>query len=163
MNYSPKKDNLKTNIIFFFGILLLLTLFFLSRLGVILEVVCHFVFMAEAVFYTFLLNKFVLPIYTYSLNNKEFTIVKTMGNKKILECSIELSKICDILPYKEYKNKEDTEIKSVYNYCANFSASSRYCLIFEYSNCKEAVLFEPNSKMVTIIKDYVKSGLKENL
>lgn len=162
MTYTPKKDNLKSTAIFLLGLLLLLTLFLFSSLGIIPDVICHFAFMIEAIFYTFILNKFVLPIYTYTINKEEFTIVKTMGQKSVMVCNIEVSRISDLLMHEDYKKEEDTEIKSVYNYCANFSASSRYCLIFEYSNFKEAVIFEPNREMVDVINSYIMNDPREN-
>lgn len=163
MTYIPCKDNYKSTFIFLIGLLFLLTLFILASLGIIHDVICHFVFLIEAVFYTFILNKYVLPTYTYTVTSEDFTIVKALGQKNVLVCSIELSKICDVITYDEYKKREDTEIKSVYNYCANFSASSRYCLTFKYSGYKEAVIFEPNLEMVSMIKSYITSDLKENL
>ena len=161
MVYIPIKNSKKTVIIFFAGIILLFTLFFLSYLNIIDDVVCQLVFLAEAVFYTFLLNKFVLPVYTYTLNSDNFTIVKTTGNKSVLECNIELNKVVEIVEFKKYKKQEKAEIKSVYNYCANIFAYSCYCLIFEYSNCRECVKFEPSDEMIDKMK-ILMCGLKEN-
>lgn len=162
MVYTPNKDNRKTTVVFLVGIVLLMTLFLLSHKGIIHEVICHTVFLVEAIYFSFILSKFVLPVYTYTINSDCFTIIKTLGKKDSLECNIELSKIVNIVTYKEYKKQEKTEIKSVYNYCANISASSCHCLIFEYSDCRECVMFEPDTSMVEALKKCVMSDLKES-
>ena len=66
MVYTPVKNNKKIALVFFVGIVLILLLFILAHFDFIPEILCQATFLIEAIFYTFILNKFVLPVYTYT-------------------------------------------------------------------------------------------------
>ncbi len=158
MIYIPRKNNKPITVIFLLGILLLFVIFIICQYGIIVQVYFHFTFFIEAIFYCFLLTKYILPIYEYKLLDDRFVITKTVGSKTVTVCDIDFCKIEKIVTKKEYK-KENADLKSVYNYNANFPAFSSYCLIFSYSNCREALLFEPDKTMVNEIEKIISERL----
>ena len=151
MSMIPIKNNKLTTLIFIIGAVILFIAFLLEAFGFLTKLFCQLLFLFEAVFYTYILNKFVLTEFTYVFDGENFKILKTIGKKNITECNIEKSKIVTIMPYKAYKKQEDFKIKSIYNYNANFLASSCYCLVFKYSDVYETIMFEPNEKFVELI------------
>lgn len=154
MVYTPKKNNKVTSLIFLFGMLVLFVIFLLCQFGIFGQVVFHFAFYIEAIFFSFILIKFVLPIYQYQLIDNRFKIIKTLGSKAVTECDIDFCKIEKIITKSEYK-KENAKIRSVYNYNANFPAFSSYYLVFSYSDCYEAVMFQPDDTMVKEIEKII--------
>lgn len=157
MYFTPKKNNKIITLIFILAMLLLFAVLILCRFGFLKAVVFHFTFYFEAIFFSYLLLKFVLPVYQYALIDSRFIITKTLGKKTVTHCDIDFNRIEKIITKKEYK-KENATIKSVYNYNANFLASS-YCLIFNYSDSREAILFEPDEKMVREIEKIISDNL----
>lgn len=151
MIYFPPKNLKKNFLLLLYGFLLLFFLLTLSRFGIIKPTVCHFAFFFESVFYTFILTKFVLPTYSYIIEDNRFKIIKTLGDKAVTECDVDIANILEILPYRQYKKQENKKIKCVYNYNANFLSFSCKCLVFQYSGVCETILFEPNKEMINSI------------
>ena len=151
MIYVPQKNSKRNSLLLLYGVVILLFLCFLETLGIIKSTICHFAFFFESVFYTFILTKFILPTYTYVVEDSRFKIIKANGNKVTTECDIDLVNIKEILTYREYKNQENKNVKCVYNYNANFHSFSCKCLVFEYSGIREAILFEPNHELINLI------------
>lgn len=158
MVYVPQKNKKKYVTLLLYGFILLLVFLILADLHIIKSTLCHFLFFFEAVFYTFILTKFILPTYTYIIDDNRFRVIKTMGNKTLTECDVDITNILEIFPYKQHKKQVNKKAKCIYNYNANFLSSTCQCLIFEYSGICEAILFEPNKKMLDIISR-VKKGL----
>ena len=152
MIYIPQKNNKNNAIMLLCGFFLLVFLMILTHSGIIESTICHFAFFFESIFYTFILAKFILPTYTYIVEENRFKIVKTIGNKTSRECDIDILNILEILSYKENKKQVNKKVRCVYNYNANFLSATCQCLIFEYSGICEAILFEPCKEMVSLIK-----------
>ena len=151
MVYVPQKRKKKNVLILIYGFAILLFHLILADFNIIKSTLCHFVFFFEAVFYTFILTKFILPTYTYIIDDNKFIIIKNIGNKTVTECNIDILNIIEIVPYKQHKKQVVKKAICVYNYNANFLSSTCQCLIFEYSGICEAILFEPNKEMLDII------------
>lgn len=151
MIYSPEKNKGKFLLVFFIGIVILFILFLLCQFKIVTQTLCQFAFFFEAVFYTHILSKFYLPIYTYYVEKNRFIIDKKIGNKIVTVCDVDFPNIVDILSKNEYKKQENYDIKSVYNYNSNIFSNSCYYLIFNYSQRYEAIIFEPSEDMIKMI------------
>lgn len=157
MTCSPIK-NVKVNA---FIVLILIVIFVLSIALVTIfslpKIIWQSVFFVIAVIFCELCVKYFLPQYTYTLNSESFIITKTLNNKTITVCNIDIDRIVEIYTREKYKKQESYQPKSIYNYNGNLATDSCYVLIFEYSNCSEAVCFEPSKEMADSILSLIKS------
>ena len=101
--------------------------------------------------------KYFIPVYTYVIDDKSFVITKTLGKKVTTVCNIDTYRVVSVLTEPDYKNSHKQEVSNIYNYSCNPFNKSNYVLVFEYSNSREAVIFEPNEAMVGFIRDLIKN------
>ncbi len=151
MIYSPKKN---TTYNFLFSLIMLavfLAAIFVTDLFKLAPIVWQGVFFAEAIVFTQLATKYFLPVYTYSFDANSFIITKTMGKRSTVVCNIDTPRISGLYTSSEFKKQKEHNPKSVYNYNANMVSCSSYTLVFEYSSCSEAVVFEPSAEMAEAI------------
>lgn len=137
-------------------IITLIALFFVSLLVSkhfsLPNVIWQGVFFVGAIVICQLSVKYFLPVYTYSFDDGSFIITKTMGKKITTVCNIDTPRIVALYDKDEYKKQEQYVPRGVYNYCGNIIPNSCCVLIFEYSDCCEAVVFEPKPEMAKAIR-----------
>lgn len=157
MIYIPNKRAKINFLIVFLLIIIFVASVYLTEQFSLPDAIWQGVFFVEAIILCELLTKFFLPVYTYSIDDSSFIITKTLGNSVRTVCNIDIPRIVAVLTKEEYKKQEEYNPRSVYNYNGNFVPNSCYVLMFEYSNCFEAVVFEADEKMANIIRDAIKN------
>ncbi len=157
MIYTPKK-NIKANILISLcAVALFLVSVFVTAYFDLPNVIWQGTFFALAILVCELMTKYFLPVYIYSIDNESFVINKTMGKTSKIVCNIDVPRIVALYSNKEYKKQETHNPRSIYSYNGNIVTDSCYVLIFEYSDCTEAVCFEPNAEMVETILCLIKN------
>lgn len=131
--------------------------FFLVRYFSLPAVIWQGVFFVLAIILCELLTKYFLPIFTYVFDGDSFIINKSLGNKNVTVCNIDSVKIVALLTRDEFKSQDIYSPKSIYNYNGNVIARDSRVLIFQYSDCTEAVVFEPDGKMTMAILDLIRN------
>ncbi|MBE6649871.1 MAG: hypothetical protein E7613_01025 [Ruminococcaceae bacterium] len=121
------------------------------------SVIWQGVFFVLAIITCELSVKYFIPVYTYIIDSESFIITKTLGKKVTTVCNVDLYRITDVVTNIDFENGFKSRVSSIYNYSCNPGTKGRYALIFEYSNCKEAVLFEPNEEMYSFILGLIKN------
>lgn len=157
MIYTPKKRTSVNVLICLAFLLAFVICVYVTKKFSLPDSIWQGVFFVEAIILCELLTKFFLPIYTYSIDDSSFIITKTLGKSVRTVCNIDLPRIVAVLPKGEYKKQEEYNPRSVYNYNGNIASHSCYVLIFEYSDCAEAVFFEPDDGLVNAIRAWIKS------
>lgn len=111
---------------------------------------------------TFYGIKFHMTEYTYTLNSDGFIIVKTVGQKSVKVCYVDIPTFSHIYSKSEWKTqKKNRQIASVYNYNASASPDEYYVLVFEIDSKKTAVMFEGSREIESAMSEII-LGLKEN-
>ena len=111
---------------------------------------------------TFYGVKFYMTEYTYTLSSDGFIIVKTLGQKSVKVCHVDLSMFSAVYSKDEWnEQKNNRRIASVYNYNASASPDEYYVLVFEMDSKLTAVMFEGSCEMKSAMCDVI-LGLKEN-
>ena len=92
----------------------------------------------------FILIKYVLTDYLYTLENGHFTVHKVNGNKSICVADIELSDMISAVLTKEEYKKDDTARK-VHSFIKNPDGENLRYIICRFGTDECAILFEPDS------------------
>ncbi len=148
MIYSPKKRLIFNFSISFILLFTVIVFDIITKVFTLPRVIWHSAFFLAAVVLCQLAAKYFLPVYTYCFDSSFFEIVKSTGQKSITVCKIDVSKIVSIILYSEYRKQETDTVRRIYNYNANVKPISCYVLIFAYSDCREAVIFEPSEEFI---------------
>lgn len=157
MIFTPKKRTLLNVTISLSALLIFAVFVVISKLFNLPDVVWQGAFFVLAIIMCELLTKYFLPIYTYLVDEKSFIIRKTLGKKDVTVCNVDLPRVVALYTKEEYKKQEEYHPVNVYNYNGNIVPASCYVLIFEYSDCTEAVIFESNTEMAELIRASIKS------
>lgn len=151
MTYSPTK-NIKFNLILVFLMITIVAVSVAVCVAFSLQqIIWQSIFFLVALVLCELLVKYILPVYTYVLDEESFIITKTLNKKVITVCNIDTVRIVALYTRDEFKKQERYKPKSIYNYNGNLVTNSCYVLVFEYSDCSEAVAFEPSKAMADSI------------
>lgn len=157
MTFSPIKKVKVNTLISLTMLVILAVIYTIVKLYLLPDVIWQGVFFVLAIILCELMVKYFLPIYTYSFDNDRFLINKTLGRKTVTVCDIDTDKIVALYSRDEYKKQELYAPKSVYNYNGNVVPTSCRVLIFKYSDCTEAVVFEPSIEMQNFIHARIES------
>lgn len=157
MTCTPIKKVRTNTIIVLTMFLVFASAFALVKFFFLPEVIWQGVFFVLAVILCELAVKYFLPIYTYSVDDTSFVINKNLGKRNTTVCNIDLDRIVALYTRDEYKKQEQYLPRSIYNYNGNVVTDSCRVLIFRYSDCTEAVVFEPNDKMSALILDLIRN------
>ncbi len=116
-----------------------------------------------AAYSLFLLTKYVLPDYLYTIEEGHFTVHKINGKKSVCVADIELSDIKDkLLTANEYK-KDDTA-RRVHSFIKNPGDERLRYIICTFGTEECAILIEPDElfeKQMTVLIDEWKNRKHE--
>ncbi len=157
MIYSPKKNNKVNILISFTAIIIFVASVLITFYFGLPKAIWQGTFFVLAIVICELMTKYFLPEYVYSIDSDSFVITKNLGKNSKVICNIDVPRIVALYPNKEYKKQETYSPRNVYSYNGNIVTDSCYVLIFEYSDCTEAVCFEPDAAMVETILSLIKN------
>ncbi|MDD4125108.1 MAG: hypothetical protein PHW77_05215 [Eubacteriales bacterium] len=112
----------------------------------------------------------ITVVYRYSMTEMEyevsdgsFTVIKAVGRKRTVACSLSLSTAITLIPKEEYeektKNGEMPYINGRYNFNQNIKCKS-YVYVCEFNGKTLSVEFEPNDIFVCGMLEEIENAKK---
>lgn len=110
----------------------------------------------------FIFSRYVSKSYIYAVTNEgDLTVTELQGKRKVTVCCLSISKASRIESFEgsqtekinAVKKQIKTEKRKVYNYCIDLVPST-VCYVFSEEYDEVAVIFQPDEKMIDILKSY---------
>ncbi len=113
----------------------------------------------------FIFSRYVSKSYIYAVTNEgDLTVTEVQGRKRITVCRLSIPQMSRVESFEgaqtekinAIKKQIKSEKRKVYNYCIDLVPST-VCYVFseEYENV--TVIFQPDEKMLDILKGYKKT------
>ena len=108
--------------------------------------------------------RYTLTEMEYAVGMNTFTVTKSVGNKKTVVCSLELSTAIALIPVAEFKKQEHEKkfgvISTRFNFNQNIKADS-YVYVCEFNKKTVALEFEPNRIFVDIMLEEIENAKRD--
>ena len=166
--YIPQKSNKKAMyLVCLFLIGGGLLMFFSTKLKGIIDFIWVFQLIGIALCAAsiFIFSRYVSKAYIYVVTKDgDLTVIEVQGKKRITVCRLSIAQISRIESFdgtqtdniNAIKKQMKSEKRKVYNYCIDLVPSA-VCYVFSEEYDEVAVIFQPDEKMLDILKSYKKT------
>lgn len=107
----------------------------------------------------YVVYRFSMTEMEYEVGESTFTVYKTVGRKRTVACSLDLSTALTLLPKNEYaakqKNRELPYITTRFNFNQNIKCRASYVYVCEFNGKNISVEFEPNEIFVNVMLEEI--------
>lgn len=113
----------------------------------------------------FIFSRYVSKSYIYAVTNEgDLTVTELQGKRRVTVCRLSIAQASRIESFEgaqtekinEVKKQIKSEKRKVYNYCIDLVPSA-VCYVFSEEFEEVAVIFQPDEKMLDILKSYEKT------
>ena len=106
--------------------------------------------------------RFSMTEMEYETGDGTFKVYKTVGRKRTVACSLDLSTAITLLPKNEFtakqKNRELPYVNTRFNFNQNIRCPASYVYLCEFNGKKVAVEFEPNGIFVNSMLEEIENS-----
>lgn len=150
---KPERNVAQAKLLLFVSVAVTAILFLISCLEIpysSLFNLAGFVSLAAAI----LLNvRYSLTEFEYTVGGGDFSVIKTVGNRKQTVCCIALESAVDLIEKRDYDHLPSNE-KGVIKYSLNQNMRAQsYVFLCEFNGKRAMIEFEPNKEFVAILLD----------
>lgn len=106
--------------------------------------------------------RYPMTEFEYSVGGGDFTIVKSIGNKRQVICNVALETAICLIEKRDYDHLPSSE-KAIIKYSLNQNMKAKSYVFLCVFNGKRAMIeFEPNEAFVSIMKNEIALAKKNN-
>lgn len=156
---KPERNVAQTRLLLFTCVIVTLSLFFASTVVPAYNAVVEFCGYISLMISILLVYRFSITEYEYAVIDGDFSVTKTVGNKRTPICCIALETAIGLYEKSDYVKLPRAE-KGITKYSLNQNMFAKsYVFLCEFNEKRAMIEFEPNPEFVCIVKNEIKRAL----
>ncbi len=152
---KPERNVTQVKLILFISVIVTALLFLVASFDTPIKSFVNLAAFAALVIAILVNVRYSLTEFEYTVGNGDFSVTKTVGNRRQVVCCVALSTAIELIPKRDYDHLPSTE-KGIIKYSLNQNMKAEsFVFLCDFNGKRAMIEFEPNKEFVAILTDEI--------